>query len=102
MSYLEQWIVAGVPMPILAPEWFRQADRWVQGQPCLQSKFQDRWSYIEKSCGGVGEENKKQTPQIKKKWDNEAMLQETESPATALIKVILEYLGCLSDTINPP
>jgi hypothetical protein len=28
----------------------RQADFWVQGQPGLQSEFQDSQSYTEKSC----------------------------------------------------
>jgi hypothetical protein len=35
---------------ILALERQRQADFWVRGQPDLQSEFQDRQGYTEKSC----------------------------------------------------
>jgi hypothetical protein len=38
-------------MPLIpALERQRQADFWVQGQPGLQSEFQDSQGYTEKSC----------------------------------------------------
>jgi hypothetical protein len=46
----------------------RQADFWVQGQPGLQSEFQDSWGYTEKPCL----EKKNQTNQTNK--------QKTQSP----------------------
>jgi hypothetical protein len=44
----------------------RQADFWVQGQPGLQSEFQDSQSYTEKPCLKT-KQNKKQKQKKKKK-----------------------------------
>jgi hypothetical protein len=41
----------------------KQADFWVQGQPNLQSEFQDSQSYTEKPC--LEKQNKKQKTKTK-------------------------------------
>jgi hypothetical protein len=43
----------------------RQGDFWVQGQPGLQSEFQDKQGYTEKPC--LKKQTNKNTNQIKTK-----------------------------------
>jgi hypothetical protein len=50
----------------------RQADFWVQGQPGLQSEFQDSQGYTEKPCLNKTKQNKtkqNKTKQNKQKKD---------------------------------
>jgi hypothetical protein len=47
-------------IPILGKQ--RQADFWVQGQPDLQSEFQDSQGYTEKLCLKKTKQNKKNQP----------------------------------------
>ena len=42
----------------------RQADFWVQGQPGLQSEFQDSQSYKQKPCLKTNKQTNKQTKSI--------------------------------------
>jgi hypothetical protein len=42
----------------------RQADFWVQGQPGLQSEFQDSQGYTEKPCLGKPKKKKKNYPYL--------------------------------------
>jgi hypothetical protein len=58
----------------------RQADFWVQGQPGLQSEFQDSQGYTEKSC--------LEKPKKKKKSINQILtcLGQPSSPKTRLNK----------------
>jgi hypothetical protein len=49
-------------MPLIPALWRqRQADFWVQGQPGLQSEFQDSQGYTEKPCLEKKKQNKKPT-----------------------------------------
>jgi hypothetical protein len=53
-------------MPLIpAPGRQRQADFWVQGQPGLQSEFQDSQGYTEKPC--LKKKNKNKNKKNKKK-----------------------------------
>jgi hypothetical protein len=50
----------------------RQVDFWVQGQPCLQSEFQDSQSYTEKPCPKKNNNNNKKTHAIGNRGRNDA------------------------------
>jgi len=60
-------------MPLIPALWRqRQVDLWVQGQPSLQSEFQDSQGYAEKSCldKNKTKQNKKKKQKYKSKQTN--------------------------------
>ena len=62
-------------MPLIpALERQRQADFWVQGQPGLQSEFQDSKGYTEKICLEKTNKNKNKKQRNKRKRERAAQI----------------------------
>jgi hypothetical protein len=81
MTWIEKQIWAGrwwrMPLiPALGRQ--RQADLWFQGQPGLQSEFQDSQDYTEKPCLEKTKNKKKQKKKQKQKQKNKKQKKKTK------------------------